>query len=257
MENLARMAGIGHNVPPENDYQVLANRLLEDNEEILKSSENLIDMATIFTDVQSEDEAAKITDYIKSLAVHIKKIEAARVKEKEPFLTRGKYVDQFFKQFSNKMDSAKKNSNRLLTQYARKKEEEARKEREAEERRLREEAARLAQEAEEQEQKGKTIASKESFEGAYQSELHAMHIAATKEKEVRKEASVLGESGSSASLRKTWKGELISRNELDLEALRQHLPEEALQKAINSYVLAGNRTLKGARIFEHIETVVR
>ncbi len=44
---------------------------------------------------------------------------------------------------------------------------------------------------------------------------------------------------------------------LDLEILRHHLNPDALQKALNSYVTAGGRLLRGAKIYEKSETVVR
>ena len=62
---------------------------------------------------------------------------------------------------------------------------------------------------------------------------------------------------SMSSLRTRWVGELDNKAELDLEALRPYLGVDLLQKAINAFVAAGGRELKGANIFEKSEAVVR
>ena len=66
-----------------------------------------------------------------------------------------------------------------------------------------------------------------------------------------------GELGSVSSLRTDWVHDSVDRSALDLEALRQHIPADALDTAIRSFVRAGGRTLRGARIFEQTPTVVR
>jgi hypothetical protein len=59
-----------------------------------------------------------------------------------------------------------------------------------------------------------------------------------------------GDRGSVSTLQVRWTGVLTSRAELDLEALRNHLPADALEQAIRAFVAAGGRDLRGARIFE-------
>lgn len=59
-----------------------------------------------------------------------------------------------------------------------------------------------------------------------------------------------GDRGSVSTLQVRWTGAMTSRAALDLEALREHLPEDALEQAIRSFVAAGGRELRGARIFE-------
>ena len=92
---------------------------------------------------------------------------------------------------------------------------------------------------------------------AVSTEKHAAKVEQSANAKLSKLAQSRGVEGSTASLRTVWKGELIDRAALDLESLRQHLPESALQQAINSYVRAGGRTLKGAKIYEHSESVIR
>lgn len=66
-----------------------------------------------------------------------------------------------------------------------------------------------------------------------------------------------GEAGSLTTTRKEWAGQMQDRASLDLEALRQHIPEDALHRAVQSFVDAGGRVLRGAIINEEIRTQVR
>lgn len=66
-----------------------------------------------------------------------------------------------------------------------------------------------------------------------------------------------GDMGSVSSLRTFWDFADLDRNALDLEALRQHLPADALEKALRSFIKAGGRELRGARIFQNTQAAVR
>ena len=57
-----------------------------------------------------------------------------------------------------------------------------------------------------------------------------------------------GEVGSVASLKGRWVGDVTDRAALDLEALRHYLPVAALQTALNGFIKAGGRDLRGAVI---------
>lgn len=53
-----------------------------------------------------------------------------------------------------------------------------------------------------------------------------------------------------------WTFDEYDRDALDLEALRQHLPTDAIEKAIRSFIKAGGRDLRGVRIYERQEARV-
>lgn len=63
--------------------------------------------------------------------------------------------------------------------------------------------------------------------------------------------------GSLASLSEYWVGSVESRDALDLEALREHIPFDALERAVQSFADAGGRTLRGALIFQDTKANVR
>lgn len=66
-----------------------------------------------------------------------------------------------------------------------------------------------------------------------------------------------GELGSVSSLRTDWVHDGFDRAKIDLEALRQHLPADAIDQAIRSFIRAGGRSLRGTNIFEETTAVVR
>lgn len=68
---------------------------------------------------------------------------------------------------------------------------------------------------------------------------------------------VRGEAGSVSTLRTYWTFRDLDRAALDLEALRQHLPADALATAVRAFINAGGRELRGATIYETQETLTR
>lgn len=65
-----------------------------------------------------------------------------------------------------------------------------------------------------------------------------------------------GDYGSRATLREFWDFADLERDDLDLEALRQHMPADALAKAVRSFIRAGGRDLRGVRIFKSDRPVI-
>lgn len=68
---------------------------------------------------------------------------------------------------------------------------------------------------------------------------------------------VRGEHGSVSSLREFWTFRNLNRAALDLEQLRQHIAETALETAIRSFIEAGGRKLPGVEIFHDTGTTTR
>lgn len=251
---------IGHNNPPT-DAEILKAKLEESNKDILDRAAALVEAADRAPATIEDDETkAKITDFLGSIAKCEKALEGKRVSEKEPYLTLGRVVDGFFKQKTDMLAKARAKVKpaldaRLLW------------EREQERKRLADEAAERKRLADEQaaaaaaaEAAKMPIAAEEQMTTAIQTEQQANRL----EQKAAGKIGITsrGSDGAAASLRSTWKGEMVDRNTLDLEALRQHLPADAIQQAINSYVRTlakpvEGQPLRGARIWEHTESVVR
>lgn len=151
--------------------------------------------------------------------------------------------------------------------------EKAQKEAEREARRIQEEADKAARESErearrierEAEENAKA-ADREAKETSREANraldvaVRADKLATKAEKATHEKGSILSRTrgdGSLSSVTETWVGSIISRDELDLESIREHIPFAALEQAVQSFVNAGGRELRGAIITEETKTVVR
>jgi len=252
--------GIGDNRAPETDP--LLERLNEDHRAITKRKDDLLFEADMAPEtVGNEDTAKQISDLISEINKHVKSTDKVREGEKAPFLTAGRTVDGFFKGVTEPLEKAAKKLNVPLTTYQRKKADDERRAREETERRAKEEAERAAKEAE---AKIAALESSDDLAGAIAAEEASNRAAAEAEKAKREAEAKAAElsrtrsaKGSVASLRTFWNFADLDRATVDLEALRSHLPQDALEKAVRSYISAGGRELRGVRIFEDAKTVVR
>ena len=249
------------NRPPEN-ANPLRDRLAETYADALLRCEELLDgEQRVPNPITSEADAKRVSDYIRDIAKHTKVVEAYRVAEKEPFLESSRTVDGWFKEITEPLKKAKAGVESILTAYQRKKAEQERKAREAAERAAREEAERLrleaeraAQEAQNEAQLDQAIADADAAQAAQEAAAAAQRAADAKAAELSR---TRGSAGAVASLRTFWDFRDMDRAALDLEALRQHLPEPALESAVRSFIKAGGRELAGVVIFENTKTVVR
>lgn len=253
--------GVGHNSPP-----TMAEEIID---KIGVAYKSLTDRSTALLDALTRvpptvgDEAtnAKCADFVKQISGCIKEAESHRVAEKEPFLTAGKRVDGFFKAVTDPLEKAAADVKRRMTVYQRAKDDAERKVREEEAKRQREESDRLAREAAE---RAGAMKKESDLAGAIEAEQAAAQAAKDAEKAKRDAGANAAElsrtrsaAGSVASLRTFWTFRDLDRDALDLNKLRAHIPQAALETAVRSYVKAGGRDLTGVVIYEDRETVVR
>ncbi len=255
------MNDMGHNQGPD-AAEALRQRLEERFGPNVERRDELLEAFERAPETMGDDATAGRTgDFIKQLAAAVKDAETHRKAEKEPFLNSGRTVDGWFKGISEPLQAAQKVMTTRLTVYERAKAAEERKRREAEEAAARAEAEAAIAEAKE---RAAIVKNDADLDAAIQAE-EAAALARAAAQDAKKEAEAnaaelsrtRGDLGSVASLRTAWVGELTDRATLDLEALRQHLSEDALEKAIRAYVKAGGRELPGAQIEERTTTVVR
>lgn len=251
------IAGVGDNNPPS-ELESLTMALQHNHEAALKHAQQLVEAGDrLPTKIEDDETAQKASDYIKQVMARKKTLEASRVNEKEPFLTMGRSVDGFFKAVTDKLDAVQKKAKQPLDAYliAKEQAERARRAAEAEEARQREQAQINAAKA--LEEAGRAEEAKAMTQVAAASE----HLVAALDKAAEVRPSELARTrsaeGSLATLRTRWVGEIMDIDALDLNTLRHHLNPDALQKAVNSFVAAGGRTLAGVTIKEISETVVR
>ena len=248
-------AHLGHNNPPS-DAELLAAKLAETNAALLQRAKDLIDAAGRIPDMFEDEETAhKAAEFIKRVNTCKKALEESRKDAKEPFLVQGKMVDTFFKAHDASLDKAIAKAKIPLDTFTKAKIDAERKRLAAEEERKRKEAEALAAVA-------VSAASTDvgageiAFEEALEAELEAGKLKTASEAKTGL-AAVRTDTGVTASVRTTWVGEIENVGALDLEALRFLIPAAALQTALNGFIRAGGRGLKGAKIWEKSETGVR
>ncbi|MGE0726394.1 MAG: hypothetical protein AB7O45_18620 [Alphaproteobacteria bacterium] len=253
---------IGHNAPPD-PLAILRDNLAEKAGPLLARRREIEGrLPNVPERIDSDETAGKVADFVRLIAAAHKSAEGMRVAEKEPHLAAGRTVDGFFKaELTDPLERAKRSLEPRLTDWQRRKAEAERARRLAEEQKAREEAERAAAAAR---AAADTLASDADLPAAIAAEESAALAAADAEAAARAAAAksaelsrTRGDMGAVASLREAWVGEIEDRAALDLEALRPYLPMDALQKAVNAYVRAGGRGLRGARIFKSATTVVR
>lgn len=254
MENIAK---IGDNNPPS-EMELLTARLKMQHDKPLAYAGNLINAAErIPAEITDSETEQKAVDFIKQVVNSKKTLETIRVAEKEPFLTLGRAVDGFFKSVTDNLDAAKIKAQRPLDAHLKRKADEERRKREEEAkeaRRIAEEQALVAAALEKAKQ---SEAANDMLSQATISDMGADRLEKMAEVKPSELAKARGTTGSVASLRTRWVGEVVSIADLPLDLLRYHISPDALQKAVNSFVAAGGRELKGANIYEKSEAVVR
>jgi chemotaxis protein histidine kinase CheA len=253
-------SGLGHNAG--NMAESLRDDLTEKHEGIRSRAAELIAASErVPASIDNDETAGKIGDFIKQITACHKAAEGARVAEKEPHLAASRVVDGFFKAVTDPLEKAKKEIERRLTSYLREKADA--------ERKARDEAARIEREAAEAARKAAEEAERQAkdsatLQTAIDAEVAAKQASADAER-ARKAAEAnaaelsrnRGDYGSVSSLRTFWDFSDIDRATIDLETLRHHLPTDAMEKAVRSFIKAGGRDLRGVRIFENTQAAVR
>lgn len=247
---------IGDNVPPEKVDPLLV-RLRDDHADLIERRDELLGGIGRTPDVIVDEETAgTMADFVNiQIAGFLKNAKAVHGNEKSPFLSAGRTVDSFLHTLIDDIEKGKARLNVIRKKFADEKAAKERRRLEEEARVAREEAARLEREAAEQAaaitRDADLAAAVEAEEKAEQAKLDAEKAA----KEAAAKPAVLGRSrgeyGGMTSLKQFWDFADLDRDVLDLEALREHLPLEALEKAIRSFIKAGGREIDGARIFEN------
>jgi hypothetical protein len=252
-----------HNNPPPDLLvgDALRDKLAGENGDLIRRRDDLLAAAGRIPAIDSDDIAGRVSDYIKQLTALTKAAESKRTDAKEPYLEGGRNIDGFFKGITDPVARAKTAIERRLTEYLREKEARARREREEQERLAREAAETARREAE---ARARALADEKSLQAAIAAEkaaetasadlVKAAQAAAVKPAELSR---TRGDYGAVSSLRTQWVFEGIDRAEIDLEALRFHIPADGLEKAVRSFIKAGGRELRGTRIYETTVASVR
>lgn len=252
-----------HNRPPADLLlgDALRERLADENTELWLRADDLLRAARRIPEIEDEETAQKAGDFIKQLLAVSKAAEAARVHNKESYLEGGRQVDGWFKRIADPIGKAKQTVEANLSKFLRRKADAERQERdrlEAEARGRAVAAQEIAQQAAAQMENDKDLERAiAKVQEARQLQADAAKAANRANESNAKLSQTRGELGSLSSLRTRWIFSELDRKELDLEALRPHIGIDCLEKAVNSFIRAGGRELRGVRIHETTDAVVR
>lgn len=238
----------GDNRPPLKDQlEIRHQELLDRVKELLTAYDRV--PAKVSDDITM----GKVSDFYKMLQAALKRGEALRTDEKEPFLMGGREVDSFFSErvkapIERAMNELKKRSDTYLRLKAeeerRRREEEAAKARAEEQAKL--EAARKAEEA-----NRPKAAEKKLTEAVV-----AAHVAETAEAAAAAPISELAATRgdhSLATMSRFWDFEVTDWDAVDPREFFAFISLDDLQKAIRAFVRVhkGSKHLAGVRIFEN------
>lgn len=176
--------------------------------------------------------AEKFSDLRKQVQTAIKAANSARLDDKKVFDEPGKVVHAFWSKRIDTLEAIQGRIDRTLKTWMLENEVAARKAADEARRKEEERVAKL-------QAKGKDVTPVET--PAVEPE----------------RPKVSGDLGSTTSTRKVWTFRDLNKNEIDLEALRPYLTVEAIEGAVRQYIRAGNRTIKGATIFEDTQLTTR
>lgn len=251
----AAIAEIGDN-QPEVEVDPLLERLQENHADLItRRDELLAGIARAPVIINDEETAGKMADFAEQLTKFVKRTDAVHADEKAPFLTAGRTVDNFWHSLKDDIATGKTSLNVVRKKYADAKAAEELRRREELARMAREEAERLEREAAERaaamENESDLAAAQKAEEDAEQARLDAEKVQKAADAKPAEMGRSRGDYGGLTTLKQFWDFADLDRAKLDLEALRQHIPEEALEKAVRSFIKADGRELAGVRIFEN------
>ena len=249
---------LGHNHPPEqiDPIEGLTARLAETHSELVARFRDLeLGFARVPDPLESEEDAATLTDFIAQCQRHIKKAEATHKQEKELFLKAGRAVDAFFKRRCDKLTAALAPGVSRLKAYRDQIALLERRRHEATRRAAEEEARRAAAEAEEHRAMAERLAREAQNLGDRRhaaEELQLAEAAAERAEIASREATapleptrIRGDYGATAYVTRNWTFEVVDLDRvpreymsLDVEVVRETIAKD------------GIREIPGLRIFQ-------
>lgn len=251
-----------HNNPPS-DIEMLGETLTLKFVHLMRPCDDKLEIAKKmpgkFTD---ENEAAYTIDFIKESVGLQKTLERARKQEKDPFLRQGQYVDTFFGEYTDKLQTVIDKAQASLNEWLQRKAKAEQEARDADAKMLREQkeaaftAAADFAPARAEDGYETTAERAQAVEKAIEISQQARVAEAIAAAPLTSMARSVSDTGS-AKLATKWVGKIADVEQLDLHKLRPYLTLPELQKALDRFVKAGGRSCDGADIKETLEAKVK
>ena len=234
---------IGHNNPPS-EMEILQERLRDNYQDIADEAKRLASKEIPET-INDELEAGKLTDYVRAVKALISKVGEVHKAEKKIYLDCGDVVQQWKNTYERDLNALINSATAPIQVFLKKKEDEEAERLRVIAQKAREDAEKLQAEAVAHEEAGIQDTAGDLMEAAVEAEDYAAMVNNSANELRVKARSVHGSSATSA---KKWVGEIISKADIDLEALRPYFTPDAIQKALEAGIRSGLRECKGAKI---------
>jgi hypothetical protein len=250
-EDINERAVIGGNNPP------LEEVLGDTHKDIVSEFDKMIIRANgTPREIKDDDDLGKVGELVTDVMGLSKRLDAKRVEEKEPYLTGGRKVDGFFKQYTERLDRITSVFTDLASAFQRKKAADAARAAAEEAAALRAEEERLRQQAEAAKRPA-TAAKKED----------AADEIAAKADEAEARASVAAndfskvktETGVTAGAKKDWTFDITDYENIPLDRLRPYFKRAEVETALKAYVKIhkGASQLPGVHFKEEVKATFR
>jgi len=252
---IAAVASVGHNNPPSL-REVLAENYASLSGEVEAIASKANDAPK---KVASEEDLTAVGDIVKDVRQLTKRIDQARVSEKEPYLQGGRDVDAFFKVLTERLDRITKALESRATEYQREKAAEERRRREEEARRLREEEERQREIARRAEDANRSKMAAKHEDKAEELATQAAEAEVAAQASAADLTRVRSMNGTVATARTEWAFDITDFNAIPLDVLRPYLARADVEKAIRTFVRVNKNSvpLNGVRIFEDVKASFR
>lgn len=244
-------ARMGGNNPP------LEETLADTHKTIVAEFDMLILRANATSrEVKDDDALGKIGEIVTDALALSKRLDVKRVDEKEPFLTGGRKVDAFFKQYTERLDRVASVFTDIASVYQREKAAAAARKANEEAQRLRDEEERLRKEAEAAKRPATAARKEDAADEAGAKADDAEARAAVAANDFTK---VKTDTGVTAGAKKDWTFEITDYEVIPLDRLRPYFKRSEIESALKAHVRIhkGASPMPGVHFKEEVKATFR
>lgn len=255
--------GMGHNAPP------LDQLIVEQFEDKLDAVEGLrkrikdlcdkdgalpdmVDEKGNFTAHGNEEAAGKMGDLIKMVGAAGDRVEAIRVDIKAPYLEATRALDGKAKSYDEALDRVRRQARGKLNAYVAAVDKKRRDAEQAERERIEAERA-----AEIEAAKTNAPAGSDELDAVVSKLEQTFARPSTGPAPTKSEPIARGDYGARVGTRSVWKAEIVDVKKLPKAVLDHPKVVEAILSVLNQQAKSGIREIKGAKVFEVVESSVR
>lgn len=243
----------GHNQPPD-----LLTVLSEDYAPLRHEVEKLAERANVAPRaIKAPADLDAIGGLLKDVRALARTAKTAHATAKDPYLSGGRVVDQFFKTLTDRLIRIDDVFQKIADDHARAVAAAARAKAAAEAKAAREEEARRLEAAMRADEENRNKHAQKHTAKADEARQAAEDAEAVAEAPAKDVVRTMTTSGIAAGARTDWDFEVVDFDAIDLNRLRPLFKREHVEQAIRQAVKNGAREITGVRVFENVTATFR